>query len=189
MRVTEEEIAPTTVANVDGAPAEGADFIGVRLDQSPAEIVAAINAFVSKPPRRRSGRIDNWTDRALPLGSLWGQQLVRRFGWEWSSVTFHEHDDSKAVGVFSKDRSLAVYPFHFIFGCLENQAPVTILLSFNMLEAGAIPAQGAKEYINLMDGVHHIVPPAQPCAVETAATRVRLRSCEQCSRAAGPPRP
>ncbi len=144
MNVTEEEIAPSILASIEGAAGEGADLIGVQIDRSPAEIVAAINAFVSTPPERRSGRIDKWTDRSLPLGSLWGRQLVRRFGWEWSSITFHDHDGSKAVGVFSQDRSLAVYPFHFVFGCLENQAPVTILLSFNMLEAGTIPARGRR---------------------------------------------
>ena len=160
MRVTEEEVAPSTLASIEGAAGEGADLVGVRIDAPASEVIAAINKFVSKPPKRRRGRVDNWTDRALPLGSLWGQQLVRHFGWGWAWVTFHDHDDSKAVGVFSKDTSLAVYPFHFVFGCLENRAPVTILLSFNMLDAGAVPEQGAKAYVNLMDGVHHIVPPA-----------------------------
>lgn len=160
VHVTEEEIPASMLANIEGSAAEGADLVGVAVDAAPLEIVAAVNKFVSKPPKRRSGRVDNWTDRALPLGSLWGCQLVRQFGWEWAGVIFHEHGDSKAFGVFAKDRSLAVYPWHFIFGCLENKAPATILLSFNMLAAGRIPAQEAKAYVNLMDGVHHIVPPA-----------------------------
>jgi hypothetical protein len=158
MHVTEEKIEPSLLANIEGSAGEGAELAGVAIDAAPLEIVTAVNTFVSKPPRKRG--VDNWTDRALPLGSLWGCQLVRHFGWEWSRVTFHEHGDSKAIGVFSKDRSLAVYPWHFVFGCLENQAPVTILLSFNMLAAGKIPAQAAKAYVNLMEGVHHIVPPA-----------------------------
>ncbi len=148
------------LANIEGSAGEGAEYAGVEVDASPLEIVTAINKFVSKPPRKRSKSVDNWTDRALPLGSLWGCQLVRHFGWEWSSVIFHDHDDSKAFGVFAKDRSLAVYPWHFIFGCLENKAPVTILLAFNMLEAGKIPLQEAKAYVNLMDHVHFIIPPA-----------------------------
>jgi hypothetical protein len=160
MHVTEEAIADRMLANIEGAAGEGAELVGVELDATPLEIITALNKFVSKPPRRRSKQVDNWTDRALPLGSLWGCQLAREFGWEWSSVIFHEHGDSKAIGVFAQDRSLAVYPWHFIFGCLENKATVTILLAFNMLAAGKIPAQPAKAYVNLMDGVHHIVPPA-----------------------------
>lgn len=161
MHVTEDRIKTSTLVHIEGSAGEGAELVGVRVDAAPLEIVTAVNQFVSKQQRRRrSSRVDNWTDRALPLGSLWGCQLVRQFGWEWSGVIFHEHGDSKAVGVFAKDRSLAVYPWHFIFGSLENKAPVTILLSFNMLAAGRIPAQRAKAYVNLMEGVHHIVPPA-----------------------------
>jgi hypothetical protein len=90
---------------------------------------------------------------------LWGEQLVREFGWEWSAVTFHDHNDSKAIGVFTRDRSLAIYPWHFIVGCLENNATVTILLAFNMLVAGTIPPQEPNGYLNLMDHVIHIIPP------------------------------
>jgi hypothetical protein len=158
MNVTGVEIPPSTLSNIEGAAGGRAELVGVELDATPLEIVTAINTFVSKPPRTR-GRIDNWTDRSLPLGSLWGCHIVRQFRWEWAGVIFHEHNDSKAYGVFSKDKSLAVYPWHFIFGCLENKAPVTILLSFNMLAAGKIPAQEPKAYVNLMEHVHHIVPP------------------------------
>jgi hypothetical protein len=158
MRITEEQIKPSMLENLEGSAGEGAEMVGIAIDATPLEIVTAVNEYVSKPPKKR--RVDNWEERALPLGSLWGCQLVRQFGWEWSGVIFHDQGDSKAFGVFAKDRSLAVYPWHFIFGCLENKAPVTILLSFNMLAAGKVPAQEAKAYVNLMEGVHHIVPPA-----------------------------
>jgi len=160
MRISEYSVEPHILEGIDGSAVEGASLVGVASDDPPPKIVTAINTFVSKPPRGLPGRVDNWTDRALPLGSLWGQQLVRQFGWEWSGVVFHDHGDTKAIGVFTRDRSLAIYPWHFVFGCLENNATVTILLSFNMLLAGRIPAQGRGEYVNVMDHVHHIVPPA-----------------------------
>lgn len=158
MKATEEQVKPDMLETIEGSAAEGAEMVGVAIDATPLEIVTAVNGYVSKPPRKR--RVDNWEERALPLGSLWGCQLVRQFGWEWSGVIFHEQEDSKAIGVFAKDRSLAVYPWHFVFGCLEDEAPVTILLSFNMLAAGQVPVQKAKAYVNLMEGVHHIVPSA-----------------------------
>jgi hypothetical protein len=158
MEVTEEYIKPDMLENIEGSAGEGAEMVGVAIDATPLEIITAVNQYVSKPPRKR--RVDNWEERALPLGSLWGCQLVRQFGWEWSSVIFHDQGDSKAIGVFAKDRSLAVYPWPFVFGCLENKAPVTILLSFYMLAAGQVPAQEARAYVNLMEGVQHIVPPA-----------------------------
>ena len=157
-RISEAKISEEILANVRGAAAEMASAVGVAIDDEPLKIVTAVNAYVSKPPET-TGKVDNWTDRALPLGSLWGEQLVRQFGWEWASVTFHDKGDVKANGVFNKNRSLAIYPWHFVFGCLENKAPVTILLAFNMLAAGKIPDMEPGEYVNVMEGVHHIVPP------------------------------
>jgi len=157
MRVSERGIEPHILEGIEGSAAEGAELVGVSADDPPERVVEAIDAFVSKPPG--GAGVDNWTDRALPIGSLWGRQLVRRFGWEWSAVVFHGEGDSKAVGVFSKDRSLAVYPWHFVFGCLENGAPVTILLAFRMLAAGAVPAQTPGGFVNVMERVRHIVPP------------------------------
>lgn len=160
MRISEVGVDPQLLVSIDGSAEEGASLVGVAADVAPLKVLTAINTFVSKLGRQPSDQADNWTDRALPLGSLWGRQLVRQFGWEWSSVVFHDQGESKAIGVFAKDRSLAVYPWHFVFGCLENGAPVTILLSFNMLLAGKIPVQQEGGYVNLMDHVHHIIPPA-----------------------------
>ena len=56
--MTEEEVASSTLESIEGAAGEGADLVGVRGDATPVEIVAAINRFVSKPPKRRSGRVD-----------------------------------------------------------------------------------------------------------------------------------
>ena len=159
MCVTEEPIDPDILESLAGAAGEGAELAEVSLDATPAEIVAAINDLVYRQQKEPTDDVDNWEDRALPLGCLWGMQLVRQFDWEWANVTLHDHDDVKAMGVFSPDRSLAVYPFYFIFGCLEHQATVTILLAFNMLDGGKIPPLPAGGYENVMEGVHHIVPP------------------------------
>jgi len=97
MNITEQAIEPHILSNMTGAAQEGATLVGVSVDDPPLKIVTAINAFVSNPSKPFFGRVDNWTDRALPIGSLWGAQLVREFGWEWSAVTFHDHNDSKAV--------------------------------------------------------------------------------------------
>lgn len=157
MSITEREIEPHIREGIEGSAEEGAELVRVAGDDGPGKVVEAIHAFVSRPPGGEG--VDNWTDRALPLGSLWGRQMVRQFGWEWAGVVFHDRGDSKAVGVFSKDRSLAIYPWHFVYGCLENGVPSTILLAFNMLLAGAVPAQEPGAYVNVMDHVRHVVPP------------------------------
>ncbi len=86
--------------------------------------------------------------------------MVRQFGWHWADITQHDHNDFKVVAVVSEDRSLAIFPFHYCFGCLENNVTPAVLLAFNMLVAGKVPKLEARGYANLMDGVRHIVPPA-----------------------------
>jgi hypothetical protein len=159
MRITEAPIDPDMLQNIEGAAGEGAELAEIFVDDSPAAIVAAVNDLVVEEQKHPVEGIDHFDDRALPLGSLWGMQLVRQLGWQWAEVTLHDHNDAKAVGVFSPDRSLAIYPFYFIYGCLENGVPSTILLAFNMLLEGKIPPQEPKAYVNLMEHVHHIVPP------------------------------
>ena len=141
--------------------AQGTKLLGLSLDDEPLTIVAAVDEFVyawqcgDKPPKRT---LDP-ENAPFTLGAVWGEQLVRAFGWEWRMVTFHEHGDTTAPGVLSPDRSLAVYPIHFVMGCLQDSTvDTTILLAFNMLAAKTISDTTPGSYFNLMDGVHRIIP-------------------------------
>ncbi len=159
MSTSESPVSKEIAGNLAGAAEEGAELVGVKVDAAPKVIVDAINRFLSKP--KKAGwfkKVDNW-DRALPIGSLWGSAMAREFGWHWADLIQHDHDDFKVIAIVNGDRSLAIFPFHYCFGCLENNVTPTVLLAFNMLKDGAIPPQKAKSYTNLMDGVHHIVPP------------------------------
>lgn len=144
-----------------GEVEHGLTLLGVTADDTPGKIVAAVDEFVfgwqcgERPPADALAP-DN---APLPLGAVWGQQLVRAFGWDWAVVEFHEHDNSQAPGVLSPDRALAVYPIHFIMGCLHDPTvDTTILLAFNMLEAGTIGPTQPGGFFNLMDGVQRIIP-------------------------------
>lgn len=158
MPVTESQIDASIMDSFPGVAQEGADLLGIEAAQPPHAIVEAIHRFVHEAGEP-DPETDVWTEFALPLGTLWGEQLRRHFGWEWASVIQHDHDDFRAIGVFSTDRSLAIYPWYFVLGCLERGATSTILLAFNMLDANKIPPQPPRSYTNVMDGVHHIVPP------------------------------
>ncbi len=160
MNMTELPFDESIAKHLPGAAREGAQLVGVSIDEPPIRIVEAINAFIAAPPKKSwFKRIDNWNDRAMPLGSLWAAQMQRQFGWQWVSVIQHDHDDFHALAMFDEQRSIGIYPFHYVFGCLENQIYPTILLAFNMLLAGEIPRFERGAYVNLMDGVQHIVPP------------------------------
>ena len=160
MNISENEIDAGMLENIRGCAGDAAAMLGLDLAKQPStEIVEAVDSFVHNWQKGSREEVSEDDDLSLTLGSLWGEQMVKELGWEWAGVTFHEHGDAKAVGVFSADRSLAIYPFHFVYGCLENDAPVTIMLAFNMLRDGSkIPSLPPGGYENVMENVHHIVP-------------------------------
>ena len=132
---------------------------------APAAAVQAVNDFVDRWQSERSGALKKLfgrkpgldsVDVALGLGAVWGDQLVRRFGWEWVCV---RHEEQDLYGVVSPDRSVAVYPTYFVKACLDNpQADCTAMLAFNMIEAGNVSGLPPDGYENLMMGVRRIIP-------------------------------
>ncbi len=168
-KISEQPLEVHTLASIEGCAGDALTILGRAPGKSskkaqPAaataqDLVEAVDQCVYDLQQGKGPKFGPDDDPEMTLGSLWGQQLVRELGWEWAAVTFHEHDDAKAVGVFSPDRALAIYPFHFIYGCLENAAEVTIMLSFNLLVDGSkVPKLPPGSYENVMDNVHYIVP-------------------------------
>lgn len=158
---SEHPLQDDTTEAVSAEIKRGTQILGVAPDDDPERLVAAVDAFVyawqcgDRPP----ASVLDAEDAPFTLGAVWGEQFVRRFGWEWRMVTFHEHGDSVAPGVLSPDRALAVYPIHFVMGCLQDHTvDATILVAFKMLEAGKIASTTPGSYFNLMDGVHRIIP-------------------------------
>src|SRR5262245_25002665 len=119
---SEAPIKPSIFSNLKGAASDGAALLGVSISDDPDSIVAAIDAFVFawQGGKRPAKKVIDPEDAPYTLGSLWGEQLVRKFGWDWKMVTFHEHGDSTAPGVLSPNRALAIYPIHFVIGCLQD---------------------------------------------------------------------
>ncbi|MBY0270660.1 MAG: hypothetical protein K2X06_12375 [Burkholderiales bacterium] len=160
MNISEFPVSQDTLRGIAACAQQAATIVGVDLAQSsPAQIIEAVDSFLYRWQKGQCPKLDEDDDLSLILGSLWGEQLVRGDGWEWAVAQFNEQGDSKAVGVFSPDRSIAVYPFDFVRACIENNIPVTILLAYNMLKDGkSIPKLPDKGYENVMNGIHHIVP-------------------------------
>jgi len=151
------------MGNIKGCAGDALAVLGPDYATAvPATIVEAIDDFAyrwQKGDRPSTDVVEDGEEARLIFGSLWGEQLVRQFGWQWAKITFHDYDDSVAFGVFSPDRSLAIYPLEFLLGCLQNpNVDVTVMLSFNMLLAGKVPKMKEQSYTNVMGGVHRIVP-------------------------------
>ncbi len=154
--INEEKVEQRFIDQFADVAQEGMELVGCDSND-PLKIMTAINDFLTKPIKKKwFKKVDNWTDKSLPIGTLWGETYVKELGWEWLNITFE--DESQAVGVFNKDRSLGIYPWFFVFGVTENGAPTTVLLAWNMLKEGGIPIFKPNDYENLMEGVHHIIP-------------------------------
>ena len=162
MKISESAVGSEILGNIKGCASDATKILGLKSFFSrpkPKKLIRAVDDFIYNWQKGVRPPIHPDEDLSLVMGSLWGEQLVRDLGWQWAGVTFHEHGDTKAVGVFSPDRALAIYPFQFVQGCLENRATVTIMLSYNMLKDGSrIPSLPPRGYMNMMDSVQHIIP-------------------------------
>lgn len=163
MNITEDRVPKDIMTNIRGCAKNALGVLGKKyLKAAPSKVVEAIDDFIyrwQRDDRPPEDVVEDDDTARLIMGSLWGEMLVEEFGWEWAKVTFHDYDDSVAFGVFSPDRSLAIYPLEFLLGCVQDpDVDVTVALSFNMLKAGTIPKMKKKSYTNVMDGVQRIVP-------------------------------
>ncbi len=160
MNISENKLESNILTNISGCADDAALMLGFDTSQkSPKKIIEIINAFLLKWQKGERPSIEDDDDLSFIIGSLWGEQLIKEFGWHWAGITFHDHNNTKAVGVISPDASFAVYPFHFVYGCMANNAPVTILLAYNLLkDESRVPPVPTGGYQNVMDYVHHIVP-------------------------------
>lgn len=146
---------------------ENADHARARLDiadpqAEPDAVVRLIDSYVDtyQAERRHEDQRSNCDleqERlAVELGSAWGRQFVRRFNWQWLSV---HHDKGDEWAVVSPDRSLIVYPIHFIRACLlSSEIDCSAMLVFNMLGVGTIPTVAPGSLTDLMLAVRRLVP-------------------------------
>jgi hypothetical protein len=163
MNVTEEPIPDDILKSIKGCAKDALKVLSGKLAKGdPTTVCDAVDDFAyrwQKGDRPPADVVEDGEEARLIFGSLWGEQLVKEFGWQWAKVTFHDYDDSFAYGVFSPDRSMAIYPLEFLLGALrEPTVDVTVMLAFNMLKVGKIPKMKKKSYTNVMDCVHRIVP-------------------------------
>ena len=126
--------------------------------QAPSELIANLDHCVDewqagrRPDPARSDEIDS----ALSLGAVWAEQMIRQFAWEWVVVI---DGDQELYAVATPNRSLVIYPSHFIKACLENPTmDCTVALAFNMLSGGKDPGIPPRSYEDVMASVMRIVP-------------------------------
>ena len=129
---TEEPLSEDARENVTGmaqaAVAMLNDLQSAELDatDSPDRLVEALLAGLEQL-RAQGLEGEPREHRAIELGVLYGEQLVRAYGWRWAKI-------GGAHAVVAPDASLYLTPVGFIFGfLLEPGKDLTVILLFNML--------------------------------------------------------
>jgi hypothetical protein len=114
--------------------------------RSPEAVQQAIYEKLQQLAAGKKLKGDDLKNRAIDLGSLWGQSVCDALGWEWCAV---RDGDTEIFSVAAPDRSYFVAPLHFMqkqLGRRGADAEITSLLLFNMLKAGNLPPARAKDY-------------------------------------------
>ena len=140
----------------------GMELLGAPESATAKQLVEAIDQYVDELQKKRRGlmgmlrpRVDA-TETARALGVLWGDQLVRHFEWEWICEA---RDAKERFAVASPNRSLVIYAPQFVDECLRNaRIDCTVMLAFNMQLEGGFTGCEPGEYMDVMSGVHRIVP-------------------------------
>ena len=106
---SEAPFTPDRMKLILASAGDGLKAVGMTsMDQAPAVLVHAVDDYVFnwQQGKLAKEKMIDPEDAPFALGTLWGEQLVRQFGWQWATITFHQHKDSKAPAVLSPDRSL-----------------------------------------------------------------------------------
>jgi hypothetical protein len=156
MNISERPLDDEMIETIEESLSIATQLLDIDGEHTPPlEVVTRLDRYVCTLQSDPDSDSLNFEELSLQLGSLWGRQLERALQWQWASVVFDQREEAQAVGVFSQDRRLAIYPFHFIFACLDQKTPVTILLAFTVLhDPKRIPALPDGAYENVMDNVH-----------------------------------
>ena len=163
MDCSERPVTDAILTNVRGCAAEARRVVGLTDASAPAERVAAADAFVYRWHRGDRRPADGVAPADVPFlfGSLWGEAVVDALGWTWAQVVFNRHPDTVATAVVSPDRSLAVFPIHYIAGLGDDpEADCTIALSFDELAAGRVDGFTPGGFADVMDHVYRTAPRA-----------------------------
>jgi hypothetical protein len=159
MKVIESSPDQERLDLIKAVTEEAAALLDIDLSSdSPQIIMAKVDAAVVDIVFERPTPVSQDENPHLLLGCLWGDQMVRRFGWYWANVIID--DEFNEVAVLSPNQEMIIFPLSFVDACISKQCICTILLAFNMLlENGQIGEIAPGAYENIMLHIHHIVPP------------------------------
>ena len=130
VEVQEEEISAEDMGVIAGMQTEANEYLKLTGRETPKEVVVRISAAV-EALRVNPLEHEEETRHATMLGALFGEQVVRAYGWSWAEIGTLEQIN---IAVVAPDRSLYLEPLQFVWSYLaDKDREMTLLLTFNML--------------------------------------------------------
>ncbi|MBZ0186639.1 MAG: hypothetical protein K8F91_10355 [Candidatus Obscuribacterales bacterium] len=97
---------------------------------------------------------------AFGLGAVWGNQLVKEFGWSWVCLSA---DGLENLVVASAERSMFIAPAPAIKNCVDNpHLKSNILFVFELIESGKLDSLPPEGYANVMVSIQNSVQESMP---------------------------
>ncbi|MEW4455943.1 hypothetical protein AB1L30_24965 [Bremerella sp. JC817] len=159
--ITEGTVNEENMNLIQAVTQDAAEYLDLSLEEdTPDAIIAKVNETIRDIKLDRGNPFPEGEDIEILLGCLWASQLIKAMDFAWVEIDFNDEADTKAIGLVSPTRNIAIYPFSFVHSCLTAGVICTIALSYNMLKENGVESYyEPKQYGDLMADVHHIVPP------------------------------
>jgi len=108
--IGERALSDNELAEVTSCSAEGYRILEFDSKADPDQVQVAIHAwmedFRQRRPRWSKKKIQ---DTALALGSLWGQTVCGKLGWQWAAVTLISRD-TESHSIVPPKRQWVIFP-------------------------------------------------------------------------------
>src|SRR5438046_10732205 len=91
-KMSDEPLNDETMASIHGCANDALQVLGRKYAAAdPATVIEAVDKFAcrwQKGKRPSTDVVEDTEEARLVFGSLWGEQIVKQFGWEWVQVNF-----------------------------------------------------------------------------------------------------
>lgn len=129
-KVIEMALSDEGLELLKGTWYKACNYLRVTGQEEPKDIVKRISAAIDVL-RTRSIQLEDEANYSAMLGALFGEQVVRAYGWEWTQVG---DEVRMPYAVAAPDRSEYIEPLQFIWQFLmDKRKDQVILLTYNML--------------------------------------------------------
>jgi hypothetical protein len=174
MPTSERSLTVEELAIFNNYGAIGMQLIGHVPSNRPEVLAAGVDAYIQRRKRPLKHLLTFMKDperdnavAARALGTVWANQVVREFGWEWICMTL---DDKEHIVPAAPDRSLVLFAPEYVEECLVSKdTQCKVAVSMDMLRTGALPVQGTLSYSRMMK----VVRRAQPHAADRATALLK----------------